>query len=216
MLFDDRRDAGRRLAAALQRSRLERPIVLGLPRGGMPVAAEIAAALDAPLDTLVVRKLGAPFNPELAVGAIASGGVRVLNEELAGRAGLVDEEALETVIRRESAELQRRERAYRGDRPFPDLTGRDVVLVDDGMATGATMRAAATALRAMRPASVIAAIPTASSSAVAKLEPLVDEVVCLDVPPMFSAVGQFYRHFGQTSDEEVRELLAENDTSDGD
>lgn len=216
MIFDDRRDAGRRLAAALHEYALERPIVLGLPRGGMPVAAEIATALDAPLDTLVVRKLGAPFNPELAVGAIASGGVRVLNEELAGRPDIVDEAALETVISRETAELERRERTYRGDRPFPDLTGRDVVLVDDGMATGATMRAAATALRALKPASVVAAIPTASASAVERLEPLVDSVVCLDVPVNFGAVGQFYRRFGQTSDEEVRALLAEAHTRGSD
>jgi putative phosphoribosyl transferase len=214
MIFEDRRDAGRQLAAALRACRLTRPIVLGLPRGGMPVAAEIAAELAAPLDALVVRKLGAPFNPELAVGAIASGGVCVLNDELAGRPGLVDEAALEKVIRRESAELDRRESAYRGERPFPDLAGRDVVLVDDGMATGATMRAAAEALRALNPASIVAAIPTASASAVARLKPLVDRVVCLDVPAMFSAVGQFYRHFGQTSDDEVRALLESASASD--
>ena len=196
-IFDDRRDAGRALVAEIQRLGLDDPLILGLPRGGIPVAFEIATALDAELDTLVVRKLGAPFQPELAVGAIASGGIKVLNEDVLNRASGLNDSVLEKIIEREKLELARRERAYRGD----------VVLVDDGMATGATMRAAALAVRSQRPAQLVVAVPTASRDALEMIEPLADEVICLEAPPHFYAVGEWYRHFGQTTDDEVRRLL---------
>jgi putative phosphoribosyl transferase len=206
-IFRNRAEAGRALAQRLLKHAPKRPIVLGLPRGGLPVAFEVAKALDAPLDALVVRKLGAPFQPELAIGAIASGGIRVLNDELVGTVTGIDEGVLDEIIARETAELQRRERILRDDRPFPDLSGRDVILVDDGLATGATMCAAIEAVRSMAPASVIVAIPTASASAVRRIESLADDVICLQSPPGFYAVGQSYADFAQTSDEEVRSLL---------
>jgi putative phosphoribosyl transferase len=206
-IFDDRRDAGRALVAEIQRLGLDDPLILGLPRGGIPVAFEIATALDAELDTLVVRKLGAPFQPELAVGAIASGGIKVLNEDVLNRASGLNDSVLEKIIEREKLELARRERAYRGDREHSPLAGRNVVLVDDGMATGATMRAAALAVRSQRPAQLIVAVPTASRDALEMIEPLADEVICLEAPPHFYAVGEWYRHFGQTTDDEVRRLL---------
>jgi len=206
-IFDDRRDAGRALVLEIQRLGLDNPLILGLPRGGIPVAFEIAKALDAELDTLVVRKLGAPFQPELAVGAIASGGIKVLNEDVLNRASGLNESVLEKIIEREKLELARRERAYRGDREHFPLAGRNVVLVDDGMATGATMRAAALAVRSQRPAKLIVAVPTASQDALEMIEALADEVICLEAPPHFYAVGEWYRHFGQTTDDEVRRLL---------
>lgn len=208
-IFEDRREAGRALAPEIERCGLQNPLILGLPRGGVPVAYEIATLLHAELDTIVVRKLGAPFQPELAVGAIASGGITVLNEELLDRVPGLTEAALEKIIARETRELERREQAYRGDRPHPDPAGRDVVLVDDGMATGATMRAAAQSLRARDPATLIVAIPIASREAVRLVEPLADRVVCLETPPFFYAVGEWYRQFGQTPDEEVRRLLVD-------
>jgi len=206
-IFDDRRDAGRALVLEIQRLGLDNPLILGLPRGGIPVAFEIAKALDAELDTLVVRKLGAPFQPELAVGAIASGGIKVLNEDVLNRASGLNESVLEKIIEREKLELARREFAYRGDREHSPLAGRNVVLVDDGMATGATMRAAALAVRSQRPAKLIVAVPTASQDALEMIEALADEVICLEAPPHFYAVGEWYRHFGQTTDDEVRRLL---------
>lgn len=206
-VFEDRRDAGRRLAQALQRLPLQDPVVFGLPRGGVPVAFEVAAALDAPLDVIVVRKLGAPFQPELAIGAIASGNVRVMNEEIRLAAWGIDAGEVEAIAARERAELERRERLYRGGRPLPDVAGRDAILVDDGLATGASMRAAVAALRARGPARLIVAVPTASPRAVRELERVADRVVCLEAPPDFQAVGQFYRRFEQTSDEEVCALL---------
>ncbi|HEY5641408.1 MAG TPA: phosphoribosyltransferase [Woeseiaceae bacterium] len=206
-IFDDRRDAGRALVAEIQRRELDDPLILGLPRGGVPVAFEIATALDAELDTLVVRKLGAPFQPELALGAIASGGIKVLNEDVLNRASGLNDSVLTKIIEREKLELARRERVYRGDREHSSLAGRNVVLVDDGMATGATMRAAALAVRSQRPAKLIVAVPTASRDALEMIEPLADEVICLEAPPHFYAVGEWYRHFGQTTDDEVRRLL---------
>ena len=206
-IFDDRRDAGRALVAEIQRLGLDDPLILGLPRGGIPVAFEIAKALDAELDTLVVRKLGAPFQPELAVGAIASGGIKVLNEDVLNRASGLNDSVLKKIIEREKLELARRELAYRGDREHSPLAGRNVVLVDDGMATGATMRAAALAVRSQRPAKLIVAVPTASQDALEMIGPLADEVICLEAPPHFYAVGEWYRHFGQTTDDEVRRLL---------
>jgi predicted phosphoribosyltransferase len=207
-IYADRSDAGRALATALESHRAaEDTVVLGLPRGGVPVAYEIAARLDLPLDVLVVRKLGLPWQPELAMGAIASGGALVRNEEvvryLEGRA-----DAFEAVRAREQRELERRERDYRGDRPPLELRGRTGILVDDGLATGATMEAAVRALKAAGARRVVVAVPVASSEARHRIAAVADEVVCLATPMLFSAVGQWYQEFGQTSDEEVRDLLA--------
>ncbi len=206
-IYADRRDAGRALVPEIQACELHDPIVLGLPRGGIPVAYEIALALDAPLDVLVVRKLGVPFQPELALGAIASGQVRVLNEQLLEQIPGLDEALIEDIVARETKELTRRENLYRGDRPYPELRDRDVVVVDDGMATGSTMRAAAEAVQSRDPAKVLIAVPTASADAVALVADIVDQVICLDIPSPFFAVGYFYRNFGQTTDDEVRSLL---------
>jgi predicted phosphoribosyltransferase len=207
-MFIDRADAGRALANALVHLRAAPgAIVLGLPRGGVPVAWEVASALELPLDVLVVRKLGLPQQPELAMGAIASGGALVVNEEvvryLGGR-----HEAFETVRSREQAELERRERDYRGARPPLELAGRTAIVVDDGLATGATMEAAVRALRSLGASRVVVAVPVASQEAIERIEALADEVVCLAAPPFFSAVGQWYADFGQTEDAEVRDLLA--------
>ncbi|MDM0068662.1 phosphoribosyltransferase [Variovorax sp. J31P207] len=208
MEFKDRRDAGRALAKALEAWR-GRPdvLVLALPRGGVPVAWEVAGALGAPLDVLVVRKLGFPGQEEYAMGAIASGGVRVMGEADAGWP--VSARELEAVVAREQAELVRREQRYRGGRPPLDLTGRVLILVDDGLATGATMSAAVQAARAGNPKQVIVAVPVASTEAVQSLSALADEVVCLFTPKHFRAVGLWYQDFGQTSDEEVCRLLDE-------
>lgn len=206
-VFEDRRSAGRALVPELQRCKLEDPVILGLPRGGIPLAYEIAVALHAPLDTIVVRKLGVPSQPELAFGAIASGGIRVINDDVIESLLSLDEETIEAIAGREMQELRRREQAYRLDRPYPDLGSRDVVLVDDGLATGATMRAAAEAVKTRSPASVIVAVPVGSASAVARVAAIVDRVICLESPVSFYAVGQFYSDFRQTTDDEVRDLL---------
>jgi predicted phosphoribosyltransferase len=207
--FRDRADAGRRLAGALRhlggRSDV---LVLGLPRGGVPVASEVAAALGAPLDVFVVRKLGVPGQRELAFGAIASGGVRVLNDAIVIGLGL-DPRTLNAVTAVEQEELARREQAYRGGRPPLDVTGRIVVLVDDGLATGASMRAAVAALRARGPARIVVAVPTASPESCDDLRDEVDEIVCADTPAHFIAVGERYDDFRETSDEDVRALLAD-------
>jgi putative phosphoribosyl transferase len=206
-VYEDRRTAGRALVPELQRCDLPHPIILGLPRGGVPLAYEIAVALHAPLDTIVVRKLGVPSQPELAFGAIASGGVRVINDDVVRSVFSLDDDLIEQVADREMRELRRREQAYRLERPYPELEGMDVVLVDDGLATGATMRAAAMAVRTKSPASVVVAVPVGSSSAVARVAAVVDRVICLESPASFYAVGQFYADFRQTSDDEVYELL---------
>ena len=206
-VFEDRRSAGRALVPELQRCKLDDPVILGLPRGGIPLAFEIAIALHAPLDTIVVRKLGVPSQPELAFGAIASGGIRVINDDVIKSLFSLDDEIIERIAGQEMQELRRREQAYRLDRPYPDLSGKDVVLVDDGLATGATMRAAAEAVRTRTPSSVTVAVPVGSASAVDKLAAIVDRVICLESPESFYAVGQFYSDFRQTSDDEVRELL---------
>jgi predicted phosphoribosyltransferase len=181
--------------------------VLALPRGGVPVAFEVAEALHAPLDIFLVRKLGVPGHEELAMGAIATGGVRVLNEDVVGYLNINDE-VIERVAAREQRELERRERVYRGGRAAPDVRGRTVILVDDGLATGSTMRAAAAALRLQRPARIIVAVPVAAPQTCDEFRTEVDEIVCAATPEPFRGVGLWYEDFSQTTDEEVRELLA--------
>ncbi len=207
-LFRDRFHAGQALAAALESS-AGRPdlLVLALPRGGVPVAYEVARALPAPLDVFLVRKLGVPGHEELAMGAIASGGVRVVNDDVVSMLG-IPEAALEAAAERERGELRRREAAYRDDRPPPEVRGRTLILVDDGLATGSTMRAAARAVRALGPASVTVAVPVAAAEVCQELRREVDRVVCLATPEPFQAVGLWYADFSETSDAEVRELLA--------
>jgi len=205
--FRDRIDAGRQLAERLS-SYAGRPdvIVLGLPRGGIPVACEVARALGAPLDVFVVRKLGWPMQPELAMGAIASGGVLVLNEDVIEMVG-AGPELIESVAEEERRELARREREYRGDRPPPPIRGRTVILVDDGLATGSTMRAAARAVRKQDPARLVIAVPVGAPETCESLRAEADEVVCVLQPPFFQAVGLWYDRFEQTTDAEVRRLL---------
>jgi putative phosphoribosyl transferase len=206
--FRDRLDAGRHLAADLKEFvGRDDVLVLALPRGGVPVGYAVAQALGAPLDVFLVRKLGLPGHEELAMGAIASGGVRVINERLIAEAG-VPQEAVARVAAQEQQELERRERAYRGDRADPVVRGRTVILVDDGLATGSTMRAAAIALRAQQPARLIVAVPVAASETCDEFRDLVDGVVCTLTPRPFLAVGLWYDDFSQTTDAEVRELLA--------
>ena len=205
--FSDRTEAGRLLAAELARFRgREDVVVLGLPRGGVPVAFEVATALTAPLDVFVVRKLGVPGHEELAFGAIASGGARVLNEEVVEGAGIA-ESIIASVTAAQEEELRRRELAYRGNRAPLDVTGRTVILVDDGIATGATVRAAVQALRQRGAARVVVAVPVAAPTSCARLGPEVDDLVCLRQPDPFYAVGLWYDDFSETSDDEVRELL---------
>jgi predicted phosphoribosyltransferase len=206
--FRDRTEAGRRLAAELRGYAGQRDIiVLALPRGGVPVASEVARALGAPLDVFVVRKVGVPWHEELAMGAIASGGVRLLNEELI-RAYRIDPADVEMVMRREQAEVERRERLYRGGRPFPDLRNKTVILVDDGLATGSTMRVAVEALRKEGPARIVVAVPVASPETCDAFRDVADDIVCAMTPEPFYAVGIWYDDFSQTTDEEVHELLA--------
>jgi predicted phosphoribosyltransferase len=206
-VYIDRADAGRALAESLAGWRLAADaVVLALPRGGVPVAYEVASALGLPLDVLVVRKLGLPSQPELAMGAIASGGAMVLNPDVLRylRGG---DDALESVRASETAELLRRERQYRGDQPPLEMSGRTAIVVDDGLATGATMEAAVRSLSALGANRIIVAVPVASVEARDRVATVADEVVCPYTPEYFSAVGQWYRDFGQTSDEEVRDLL---------
>ena len=205
--FDDRREAGRRLAARLGHLAGQRPVVLGLPRGGIPVAAEVAAALGAPLDIVVVRKLGAPADPELAVGAIAEGGSLVVDALLAEHAGVTGED-LDRMLAREREELRRRSRRLRGSRPPADLRGRTALVVDDGLATGLTAVAAARAARRRGAARVVVAAPVGSAQAVALLGPAADEVVCHTVPRGLDGVGRWYRDFSPVPEEEVEALLA--------
>ena len=209
MIFRDRTHAGQVLAKELQ-AYAGRPdvLVLGLPRGGVPVAYEVARALGAPLDVFIVRKLGVPGFEELAAGAIASGGVRVLNEDVV-RAIPHAEEAIEAVTTRETAELERREHEYRDGRAAPELRDRVVILVDDGLATGATMRAAVKALRQSGAAKIVVAVPVGPPDTCHEIEEQADETICLTTPEFFQAVGQYYEDFSQTSDEDVRELLSQ-------
>jgi putative phosphoribosyl transferase len=205
-VFRNRRDAGRQLATALESRGYMKPVVMGLPRGGVPVAFEVAARLGSPLDVFVVRKLGVPCQPELAMGAIASGGILVRNDDVLRAIG-GGEMALAAVERAERRELERREWLYRGDRPGAAVRGRDVLIVDDGLATGATMKAAVLALKQAGARRVVVAVPVGPPETCAELEALADEVVCLQRPARFMAVGQWYEEFGQTTDDEVRSLL---------
>jgi putative phosphoribosyl transferase len=208
MYFRDRRDAGRLLAQRLG-AYANRPdvVVLALPRGGVPVAYEVAQALHVPLDVFLVRKLGLPGHEELAMGAVASGGVRVLNRDVVEQLNIPDE-VIDAVARRELQELERRERAYRGDRPFPEVRGKTVILVDDGLATGSTMRAAAEALRQQGPARLVVAVPAGSRETCDEFRAEVDEIVCGIMPDPFYAVGLWYDDFSQVTDDEVRDILA--------
>lgn len=206
--FRDRREAGRALAERLRGyAGRDDVIVLALPRGGVPVGYEVATALGVPLDVFLVRKLGVPGHEELAFGAIASGGILVLDRDLVAQLGLGGA-TIERVIAREAAELERREQAYRGDRPPPDLRGKTVILVDDGLATGSTMMAAAAAVAQQEPARVIVAVPVAAADTCELLRQQADEVVCLVTPSPFHAVGIWYDDFRPTEDDEVRQLLA--------
>lgn len=206
-MFEDRRTAGEELAQKLSEyANREDVVVLGLPRGGVPVAFEVAKALKAPLDVFVVRKLGLPGNSELAMGAIASGGVRVMNEDVVHMTDISDE-AIENVAEKEQEQLEEREEIYRGARPGIDLADKTVLLIDDGLATGATMRAAVTALREHNPEKIVVAVPTAPPETCSEFEDVVDEMICLTTPRTFMGVGGAYRDFSQTTNEEVRTLL---------
>jgi predicted phosphoribosyltransferase len=205
-LFLDRADAGRLLAAEVaSRLRGANAVVLALPRGGVPVAAEVAAVLPAPLDVLVVRKLGVPWRPELAMGAISSA-ASFLDRSLIREWG-ISQEQVDEVVARERKELERRERLYRGQMPAPDLKGRTVVLVDDGLATGASMMAAVRHVRAAKPERIIPAVPVGSPDACRQIRDLAGDCICLAEPESFSAVGEWYEDFRQVTDEEVREIL---------
>jgi len=206
--FADRVEAGKLLGDEVVRRIGKRAdaLVLALPRGGVPVGYEVARALGAPLDVFIVRKLGVPGQEELAMGAIASGGVRVLNDEVL-RFVPVSKSAIDAVAEREARELERREKSYRGNRPPIDVTGKTVVIVDDGLATGSTMRAAVRALQEMKPREIVIAVPVAAPSTCAEFRASVDEMICLRTPEPFQAVGLWYEDFSQTSDEEVHALL---------
>ena len=204
--FVNREDAGRRLAERLARYRDEHPVVFALPRGGVPVGYEISRSLGAPLDVFVARKLGAPGQPEFGIGAVAPGGVRVLNGNVVERLG-IPADYLEMVTRRETAEVERRLRHFRGGRPEPEVRGRTVILVDDGLATGVTAQAAVEALRRLEPRRLVLAAPVCAAQTAERLGPEVDELVCLTEPPDLGAIGFWYRNFEQTSDEEVIGLL---------
>ena len=207
MLFRDRTEAGRLLAAKLMKYADRRDvIVLALPRGGVPVAYEVARELRAPLDVFLVRKLGLPGREELAIGAIATGGVRVLSEDVV-RALSIPDEVIDAVSAEEQQELERRERAYRGNRPAPQVRGRTVILIDDGLATGSTMRAAVTALRRQKPSRIVVAVPVGAPETCAEFQDEADEAICARTPEPFYAVGLWYGDFSQTTDEEVHDLL---------
>lgn len=210
--FENRRDAGRALAATLQKYAGRDDLqVLALPRGGVPVAYEVAEALGAPLDLFLVRKLGTPGHEELAMGAIASGGVRVLNDDVVRWYG-IPASAIDAVAREEQRELERRERTYREGRPPATIAGRVAILVDDGLATGSTMRAAVEAVRQHQPSRIVVAVPVGSPDTCREFSVVADEVACARTPAHFSAVGQWYRDFSQTSDGEVRDLLRDHAT----
>lgn len=206
--FADRRDAGRQLAERLRPLADESPVVLGLPRGGVPVAREVALALDAPLDFLAVRKLGAPHNPEYGIGAVAEGGTRVIDPEAIAVLG-IDGGALDSIVARETDELHRRVSAYRSGRPPLEIAGRTVIVVDDGVATGVTDAAALRAARRRGPRRLVLAVPVCAPDSARRLREDADDVICLQAPPLFLGVGQWYRDFSQVSDDEVVAVLEE-------
>lgn len=209
--FKDRTDAGRRLAAALAHYKGQRPVILALPRGGVPVAAEIATRLEAPLDLVLVRKIGVPSQPELAMGAVVDGAspIVVRNEEVIGLVG-IDESRFNAVRDRELAEIERRRQHYLGDRPRIDIAGRVAIVVDDGIATGATTRAALRSVAARKPSKLVLAVPVAPTDSVAALRREVDELVCLETHENFYAIGLYYEDFRQVSDDEVRLQLSQH------
>ena len=206
-MFRDRVDAGQQLAKKLAGYANRKDVlILGVPRGGVPVAFEVAQALHAPLDILLVRKLGTPGQRELAMGAIASGGVRILNEQLIAELGITEEQVAATIAAQET-ELQRREQMYRGVRPDISVQGKNAILVDDGIATGSSMLAAISALRTLQPKRIVVAVPVAPSDADEQIKRVADEFVCVDKPELFFGVGQFYENFSQTEDSDVHALL---------
>ncbi|MBS0522558.1 MAG: phosphoribosyltransferase [Proteobacteria bacterium] len=207
MRFRNRQDAGRQLAAILEGYKERDVVVLALPRGGVPVAFEIAASLEAPLDLLLVRKLGLPAQPELAMGAVADGGIVIRNEDVIRLAG-ISRADFESVLARERLELDRRRRDYLGDRPQMDLAGHVAMVVDDGVATGATMRAGLQAVAVSKPSQIVLAVPVAPASTISSLRRLVTNVVCLHVPEDFDAIGSYYEDFRQLTDDDVRTLMA--------
>jgi predicted phosphoribosyltransferase len=209
MPFIDRTDAGRQLAKALARYKAQRPVVLALPRGGVPVAAKVATVLDAPLDLILVRKIGVPFQPELAMGAVVDGRepVIVRNEDVINLTG-VSEQEFNATCDQQLAEIERRRKLYLGDRPHPQIAGRTVIVVDDGIATGATTRAALQATRMRKPSKLVLAIPVAPTATLKELRGEVDDIVCLEDYEDFGAIGLFYSDFRQVSDTEVIEILA--------
>ncbi len=208
LIFQDRRDAGRRLAEALAKYRDAKPVILALPRGGVPVAAEVASRLDADLDLILARKIGVPFQPELAMGAVVDGAepITVRNEDVIALARVTPAE-FDAVRDRELAEIQRRRERYLGDRPPVPITARTVIVIDDGIATGATVRAALRAVRAQHPSKLVLAIPVAAASSLAALKPEADDIVCLSAPDDLNAIGFFYYDFGQISDEAVSDIM---------
>jgi len=211
MIYRDRIDAGKQLASRLaDYANRDDVLVLALPRGGVPVAYEVAKALPAPLDIFLVRKLGVPGHEELAMGAIATGGVRVVNDDVVNYLRIPDD-VIDAVADTELSELERRERAYRGTRPEPNVQGKTVILVDDGLATGSTMRAAAAALRQQNPARIVVAVPVSATQTCDEYRMGVDEIICAKTPEPFMGVGMWYLDFSQTSDEEVREILARSE-----
>jgi len=206
-LFKDRYDAGRQLARILKKFRDENVVILALPRGGVPVAFEVAKYLDAEMDIFLVKKIGVPKREELAMGAIATGGVRILNKNIIDIMNISDE-TIEETSEKEKKELERREKKYRDERPFPSLKNKTAILIDDGLATGASMRAAIKALRELNPAKIVVAVPTASQSICREFESETDEIICAYTPVVFKGVGEWYEDFSQTTDDEVIGLIS--------